>query len=429
MGPARLAWRGWPLVWLVVAGVIGWLLGPSYLDALRPRRTKIVDFIQEWCSARNYMAGTPIYGPLEPTIQRELNQARDPDDRMFFDLNTHPPFSVLLTLPFGRLDYPDAVLAWNLCGLPFLVLSLWLVRRQLHLAPMWWAPIAAVPVLLICYPFEQQIEQGQLNCLLMFLVTASWAADRSDRPVWAGIAAGLAMAVKLFPGLLLIYFLLRRRWVAAAVMLGTFLLANLATVAVLGLATYQTYLRDILPAATVKGRTGWPNASITGIWWKLFGTLPPEYHPLWYNEPLARAGVIVCSALLFALLARATWRARTPADGEHAFAATVVAMLLLSISAWEHYFLVLLVPLALLWVRGRDGGWPRIAFWLILVCLLAPTALLYEWLIPGGWKHGIPGPMQTLTVLSFQFYALFALFGLSLPRNAAPAIEPQIGPA
>jgi hypothetical protein len=420
MGQGRQPWWFWPVVWLLVAVVVCWLFGPSYVDALRPRRTKIVDFIQEWCSARNYAAGTPIYGPLEPTIRRELHQGRDPDDRMFFDLNTHPPFSVLLTLPFGRFDYPDAVLVWNLCNLPLVVLSLWLVRRQLGLAPMWWAPLAALPLLLLCYPFEQQVEQGQLNCVLMFLVTTSWAADRTDRPILAGIAAGLAMAVKLFPGLLFVYFLLRRQWKAALIMMATFAAANLVTAAVLGFSTYQTYLEVILPAAAAKGRTGWPNASITGFWWKLFGTMLPDYHPLWYSETVARTGVFMSSLALFAWLARATWRARTTADGERAFAATVVAMLLLSVSAWEHYFLVLLVPLALLWVHTRAQGWKRLAAWLILLCLWAPTALLYEWLIPGGWRHGVPGPLLTLTILSFQFYALLALFVLSLPPKEQP---------
>ena len=50
--------------------------------------------------------------------------------------NAHPPFSVLLTLPFCSLGYHSAHFAWNLTGITLFLLALamiaWEFRRQIR---------------------------------------------------------------------------------------------------------------------------------------------------------------------------------------------------------------------------------------------------------------------------------------------------------
>src|SRR5262249_11951472 len=130
----------------------------------------------------------------------------------FNEVNAHPPTAVLLALPFGWIDYRTAHLVWNILCVALLIVSIQLMIRQLsirfHALDLLWL----VPLLLLCTPFLLHLYLGQLNLLLLALIVATWSAERSDRPILAGFFLGTATAIKLFPGLLLLYFVLQRRW-------------------------------------------------------------------------------------------------------------------------------------------------------------------------------------------------------------------------
>src|SRR4051794_21139132 len=118
MHPDRTRWP-WRrrCLWLVLlTGTLAWL-GPGFLTNLRPPRTRILDFFQEWASARNFCDGLPIYTNQEESSRRYLGYQRPSPEGFFLEFNAHPPTSVLLVLPLAHLDYPDAFLAWSLLSL------------------------------------------------------------------------------------------------------------------------------------------------------------------------------------------------------------------------------------------------------------------------------------------------------------------------
>ena len=86
-------------------------------------------------------------------------------------------------------------------------------------------------------------------------------------------------------------------------------------------------------------------------------------------------------------------------------------MLLVSPIAWEHYFLLLLVPLAVCWRDIRPAQLAGWCFGLVVVGI---------WLDPQVvWKHTggelrVAQPIENLTIISYQFYALLVLFALSV---------------
>jgi hypothetical protein len=335
-------------------------------------------------------------------------------------VNAHPPPAVLLALPLGRLDYRSAVLAWNLLSFVALAVSLWLVAWQLRVPFTVWSLLPTLTLLILCSPLRSQIVLGQWNLVLLLLITAAWAADRSGHPVWAGVLVGAAAAVKLFPGFLLLYFLLQGRWRALAAGVGCFLVITLTTAGVLGLDTYQVYATQVVPAVDASHRGTWANVSLPGFWSKLFdpGHGSANLVALRDSPALARAAGLVSCAVVTGLLAWLVYRARSQPQRDRAFGLAVITMVLVSPISWDHYLLLLLVPLADLWMSLPLGGAARWLFRLILVIFWVPSVLIWRIFIPGVWTDNwlyLPAhPWQTLTALSVQTYALVALFGLSL---------------
>jgi hypothetical protein len=414
-------------MWLVLALLVGLLLGPLFLKTLRPSRDHTVDFFQEWASAKNLLSGLPIYTSQSITRTRYVGETRS-DLPIPVEVNAHPPTSVLLALPLAWLDYPDAVLAWNLISLVALCGSLLLVMRELRMPLSPWSVIPLLVLLMMCVPLWIHLAFGQLGLVLLLLITATWVAERSGRPGLAGVLLGVATAIKLFPGFLFLYFAVRRQWRALAAGALSLAAVTLLTASILGVEAYRTYVQEVLPQVSWF-RAGWNNASVLGFWSKLLDPAPEKVRSVWRTEPLwqsttlARAGWLVTCAALTLILVLVIRKANSREQCDRAFGATVIAMLLVSPVAWEHYFVILLLPVALLWVAFPKRPRTRAAFLLVQALLFfLPPVDLHGLTVPGGFPNGLASPAHTLTVLSFQFYALLGLYTLAV-RSTRPGWE------
>lgn len=405
------AWRC--LSWLIVAGAISVWQMPSLTAISWPPKEVVSDFYQDWASARNVLGGLPAYTDHRVTIPLYVGEV---DPVCYCNrINAHPPTSILLFLPVARLDYRPALLIWNVASLIMLAGSIWMIRRELGFSFSAWSIVPALSLLLLCRPLVQQLIHGQLNLAMLLLVTGAWAADRRGRPGWAGALVGTAAAVKVFPGFLFLYFAVRRQWRAViAGGLTVFLLSG-TTVAVLGPASFRTYVQDVLPQVE-RFRSSWFNASLVGFWTRLFdpATLEEHVDPLWRSAATARAGIILSWVAIVAAVSWVVRQAASRLQLDHAFGAAVAGMLLLSPVTWDHGFLLLLIPVAVLW---RDP--PRSeAAKLLLVGTLGALWLwqkpLCHAVISGGVTRGIASPLHAVTVLSYPCYGLVVLFSLSV---------------
>jgi hypothetical protein len=431
------------LFWLIVAGAVCWWRGPSWLRAIEGdyypygQSIYLPDFIQEWASARNRFNGLPIYTPQHITVERYLGMRPNLNDPYFIELNAHPPTAVLLGVPFAALDFEDAFALWNMLSLLCLAASGWLIVEQLDLRFSPWALLPAVALLLTCYPLYNQMLHCQLNLVLLLLITGVWAADRQGHPRSAGTLLGLATAIKFYPGFLFLYFLLRRDWSAIRAGLLAIALITGLTAVVLGPEAYSSYFLEVLPVTLLR-RADWQNLSLSGLWCKLFDAplhLPRvQVQPLTVSPPLALIGMVgtllAVSAVLAFVFPRSTPRPSTQGRGvgvrgelcktDLAFGLTIIGMLLVSPMVWDHYLIVLALPLPIIWQQLRGRWIERIVLLLLLAVLWLPPWEVMQYGLacidlirpPNPEGRWIAGPLEILTVLSVPCYALIGIFAL-----------------
>jgi hypothetical protein len=412
MQSAARVWLGRLLGTAAALGVMC-LQGPAFVENLRPPRTLVYDFFQEWASARNRFEGLPVYADQNETVELYLGY-RAPHMLRY---NGHPPTSVLLVVPLAGLAYSDAFLAWALVSLAALGLSVVLIVRQLPLGLTAWSVLPLLALLLLCNPFRQHLNQGQLNLVILLLLTAAWAAERSGRPVTAGALVGTATAVKLFPGFVFLYFVARRQGRALVAGAATVLVLTGLTVLVLGPDAYRDYITVALPNLE-QYRVWWPNLSLAGFWHKLFNSAGSKVVPLWQNPALAWTATLLSALAVTGLTAWAAWRSRSRPECDLAFALVVEAMLLVSPITWDHYFTILFLPLFVVWHALTALGRPRLPFWILLAALWLSPLVYWQRAIPGvtirNWHDQVATPAQALTALAAQTYALLLLFAFTL---------------
>jgi hypothetical protein len=421
------------VVWALLAVAACLVFGGKFVESLRPPPTILLDFFQEYASARNYREGLPIYAEQTATAWRYLdfNSQAEENNPFFFHFNAHPPASVLLALPLGGLSYSDAFLAWNVLTFAAIAASFWIAVRQLNVRFSPWSCLPLLVLLLVSNLFRQQFNQGQLNAFLLLLITGAWAADRSEKPWLSGALLGTATAVKLFPGFLFLYPVCRGQWRPVVSGVVAFFAVNGVALALLGPETYADYYRNVLPHLGVY-RDVWLNSSLSGYWHKLFDTRSGHNLPLWHAPALAQFATVASCTTAVLIVAFHIVQARSRRQKDLAFGLTLNGMLLVSPITWDHYFLLVALPLLMLWLWVPRPSPMNLALQVILVVLSIGPKFFWDFALPGvGEREGqIATPWQTVVFLSYLLYAQVALFGLvaaliarsarATPRRGSP---------
>jgi len=254
-----------------------------------------------------------------------------------------------------------------------LVAALAIIRNNLNLLAGPWGWLRLACYLLASYPLYEQSRMGQSTALLLLLLTGSWAWLRSGRPVLSGVLLGVATCIKLFPGLLLLYLAVTRRWRALAAAIATIALVVASTSSLFGVEVYRDYFERVLPTVQ-QFRALWQNLSLVGFWSKLFNPAPEFLRTYSLTEPLMRSPLLAAAlsaatvALVVAALVWASWRGRDDQKGQDlGYASTVVASLLIGPLTWGHSLLLLPLPFSIFWASAR-GRATRVA--LVTIALI-----------------------------------------------------------
>jgi alpha-1,2-mannosyltransferase len=268
---------------------------------------------------------------------------------------TYPPFAALTMLPMSLFTQTGALWVNATMSVVVLVaLTWWLVApiAARHGRPRWFAVGVAVPLVYLIEPVRETIAYGQVNLYLVALVLLDVALlARGNR--FAGVGIGLATAIKLTPGLFILYLLITGRWRAAATALGTFAGATLLAAAVAPGTSKQFWTVTLFETNRVGKVESADNQSVLSLVARAFGTGTLS-SVVW----VAAAGLVLVAGML---RARQAWR-----RGDELVGVTLTGLVacLVSPISWTHH-LIWVVPAILVLLDVALGtpvaapGWLR----------------------------------------------------------------------
>jgi Glycosyltransferase family 87 len=374
---------------------------------------KIGDFYKFYMSAKLYWEGKGIYSPV-PKINFKNFQEKESDwskneqsqpiqsnsDTEHPNLN--PPFQTLILAPVGLIKYEQAFLIYSFISITSGLVAVILIAQEMANEKYELSFLFTFMIIIMLYfPTWSNILYGQLSLILLLLITLVWTAARNGRDALGGIYLGLAMSFKIFVGLFLLFFLVRRRWRLLFWFITTFTLLSLLPLWFFGIDTYKNYITTL--SSITWFAASW-NASFLGFFTRIFGG--SENVPLYNLPQLAHALASICS-LTFALwLVWLAWprpQESSPDFFDLSFSLTITGMLLISPLGWMYYFPLLIIPAAAAWrmVRRLDA---RTRIWyqaLIILAWLLST--VPHFLIPSA---EMGAPLIWFTWAGFYFYSL-----------------------
>ena len=408
---SRFGWASFGRV--IACFVLLAVLGPGFVKTIQPVLTPPRDFFQDWAAARNWTEGRPIYGNLREAARDYLHlDLKGAELDGFVEVNGHPPTALWPALPFARIEFNTAFLIWDLASLGLVVVSLVMIGREFGIAANFKTLSIVVILALWCNPLWQLLSQGQFGGLLLFLLTAGWLADRRGRSDWAGVCVGLAAAVKLYPGLIIGYWLLSGRRSQVKSALATLVVVAVATAVVFGADTFAIYVREVLPGMQFWYGSGL-NLSLTGFWHRLFHEPGSAFTPIIADGAIARLGTALSNLAVLGAWGFTVYRQRKSPTLDGAWAVTLAAMTLISPLAWDHHLVVLLLPLVWAWRETATRPMARAILAVAAVCLWISPVMIWRMYLGEQFGRTVLSPGESMTLFSFQCYAMICLFAVT----------------
>ncbi len=276
-----------------------------------------------------------------------------------FGLFFYPPPFALLVLPFALVPGPAGIFVWTAVLVAASVAAIWLLPVSAR--TRWIVLLLAA----FSWPLVYAIKLGQVGSVLLLLFAIGWRW--LDRPWRLGVAAGIGTVIKLQPGLIIAWALVLGRRQAAVIGIAVFAVLALAVTLVAGTqpwADWSTVLGNVSrPVLTENDQGVGRQAFLLG---------------------LSVEAATVIHYVNVAAVILVTFIAVIRTSPVASYLVVVVASQFVSPVLWDHYALLLLLPVA--WLIDR-GYW-----WAVLVPLATATLLV-------GITPGIAYPILFWVVL------------------------------
>jgi hypothetical protein len=365
------------------------------------KESRVTDFAFFYASMQSFLNGENIY-TLTPFqsfanfVQKDITE---------FNVETlpnlNPPFQTLLFLPFGLLSYNVSLYIWSLLSLLCGLISIGLINHYFFNNQKYFL---LTFVLLVYFPTWITIKFSQFSLILLLLLCVVWLAARRKKDPLAGILLGIMLNLKVFTGIFLFFFAVKKKWNLLAWYLGSFLALNLISLAVFGIDDYVSYINGL---RNVYWQAASWNASTSGFLSRLIGG--PENGAIWDLSrfyPYINYGISFATVIFLGIIFGREDREEDHDRFDVEFSLSVVMMLLLSPLGWMYYFAILIIPLIVLWqILNRSHKSLR----LLLIVAWGLSTIPHDMIVPPGSRGGI----AALTWAGgFYFYALVILVAL-----------------
>ena len=355
----------------------------------------------------------------------------------------NPPLMAICLYPLTLLPPVVGAVIWFLIKVAMAIgLFMWAIRLASGRGPPMPGWAIAVLLVLALRPFTSDLDHGNVNILIAFLVVLSLWMFAQGRDIWAGVLLALATAFKVTPALLIPYFAWKRQWkLVASAIIGLALFLTVVPGLVLGQSRNIELLGDWYGAVVApyvergEVETRQHNQSMPALLYRWLTDSPgleksgghePEHVNFASLDP--RIVRWITRGLSIALIIALAWLCRTPTNDRLdwrlccEYGLVIIGMLVLSERTWKHHYTPFAIPLAALvayWSLRALTPRSRTVLLIVMIVfylLLSSTSReIGGRLVPGGQGHKWT---QAAGVYLWAAMLVFVTLGAILRRSA-----------
>lgn len=301
--------------------------------------------------AAYFVAARALTGGESPYDAHAANRAATRAGVEHHSRYIYPPLLAVLLRPLTALPYRAAAAVWFALSAGALLGSLYLLRPIVGLPWRVYGWVCAAVFFLP--PVHHTLQHGQITNFLVLLIVAAAGASRG-RAVDAGWI-GAAAALKVFPVTLAIVYGFSGHLAALAALVTALAILTLAGGLAAPVATAD-FIARVGPQLALDPPLAPNNQSLGAVaarWFETHWFVTPIIHAPAAGRFASYVGtVIVIGLTLRALLT--VRRERSAAVQPVRLSLVVAATLIVWPIVWDHYYVLLLLPVAVLYQRSGD---------------------------------------------------------------------------
>ncbi len=319
---------------------------PELQNSFFEGTTAPVDFAQDYIAGRQLLAGKSLYPQHYMDIYLNIlsnnGEKLDPRLKYIKGLNAHPPFTAIVLFPLWFLTFHNAILLWSLISVLCMLFFVLLLIKSENI-PLLYYPLVVLFVL-AWPPFQRNISVGQISILVTLFVIAGWYFLKYGKEKMSGIFIALATMLKFYPGLLILYFLVNKKYKSllySVIGVGSILILTF----IVTKYDFFRFIFNILPEDSKYWGSDIGNLSINGFYAKLFLSVKAYYNigvfaasENYFLKNLFLYVTVIVIVLYLALHIKKY-------TNDLGFSFFIILALLLSPICWSHYLTLLLLPL------------------------------------------------------------------------------------
>lgn len=256
-------------------------------------------------------------------------------DKNYFTPQSYPPFTLILFIPFSLLSYTIASKLWVLFSILAVLYIIYLLRKIYNAS--FFSPVNFLlsSLVFLSFPLKFTLGMGQINILVLFLLTLAFYFIRKNKLYYSGIFLAVSFAIKFFPLLLLPYFIIRKKWKILAAFTATTIIITGITLLILPPSTILYYFQHILPNLLSSWKGDYYNQALTGL---LFRNIASVY----WRESLRVIIPLILLSINFFIILKA--RTRTVPRENLEISSLLILNVLINNFSWQHHYVFLLLP-------------------------------------------------------------------------------------
>lgn len=311
----------------------------------------------------------------------------------FFTPSVYPPTVFIFFYPLTLFPYIIAEKIWVFLSLIFLVASFIFIfkifkenlfeTRNLIVSGL---------IFFTFFPIKFTLGMGQINIFIFLLLVLSIYLYQKKLDNFSGFFLGIPLILKLFPVLLVLYFLIQKRLKIISSIILTIVATSVLTYFIVGSTMNLYFLQKVLPSLLGGWKEDYYNQALSGFLMR--GIADIELRNI--LKILLTIGLIIIS--LFAVVKKST-----NIYSENLKIGIIVSLsLLINTFSWQHHFVWLLFPLFATFFYLKHKKASSIFYVILLMSYMLVAFNLKN-------PNSVPVILQ-----SHVFFGAFLLWGLDI---------------
>ncbi len=269
---------------------------------------------------------------------------------------TNPPFLLLLTMPLALFHAHAAWVIWLLINLTCVLVAFILTLSLIGQAWSWREKLLILLLFVSSDAFCANFMHAQVQPLILLFIVLGWWWARRERYDLCALLWGISVAVKFYTWPLLVLLLAWRRYRAFFAGASCTLLFLLLPAALFGVEILSGFVHDAMPIVERSAKAFPHNFSLS----KLFCDI--LHIQLGHTSTLMRllclyAAPMGATLILCEVLGRGSSTNGLRETARLDFSVAIIAALSFFVApvTWEHYLIVLLIPMLVGWHYSKKS--------------------------------------------------------------------------